>query len=361
MATYEQGENRLWSVRFRCVEFGKYVNKRLRGFKSKKDAEKAFSDYASSHINGKASDFSDITFQALYDSYLEYASSRLKVSTLYDLKHVAEKHILPLFGSMKVFKISKRDVLIWQERLNKSKYSYNFKRKLRDYLSVILQYAVFYFDLPVNPVTQVESFKRTEKKQEMQIWSEEEFKTFINYVDNFEYKVLFSFLYLTGCRKGEALALTWDKIDFEKGLVTINQNLTRKISNQAYAIVATKTNNSRTILMPNTLINALLKLKENQKDYSKNNFVFGGTTPLAEMTVSRRFSEAIKKADVKKIHLHCLRHSHASYLISKGESIVMVSKRLGHANVQQTLNTYSHLMPNEENKMVIKLELDLDL
>ena len=53
--------------------------------------------------------------------------------------------------------------------------------------------------------------------------------------------------------------------------------------------------------------------------------------------------------------IHDLRHSHASLLISQGESIVMVAKRLGHSNIEQTLNTYSHLMPNEELKLISKL------
>lgn len=358
MAFYEQDENRTWSVRFRYVEFGKYTNKRLRGFKSKKEAEKAFSDYITSHIAGNKTDYSDITFLQLYDSYFEYAKSRLKVSTIYDISHAFTKHLLPIFGNMKIFQISKKDIFNWQSIMNKTNYSYKFKSKLRGFLSAIFKYAVYYYDLPVNPVTHVEPFKRVEPKKEMQIWSEEEFKEFINNVDKFEYKVFFLFLYLTGCRKGEAFALTWNKIDFNNMTATINSNLTRKVDNSPYIITTTKTNNSRKILLPKVLINSLFELKKQQSDYSDKNFVFGGTKPLPDRTTSRRFEEAIKKADVKEIHLHCLRHSHASYLISKGESIVMVSKRLGHANVQQTLNTYSHLMPNEEQQMVTKLELN---
>ena len=113
--------------------------------------------------------------------------------------------------------------------------------------------------------------------------------------------------------------------------------------------------------MPTTLVDILKQLQATQTNYQNYNFVFGGCKPLADNTTTRVFNSAIEKAGVKKIHLHCLRHSHASFLISNGESIVMVSKRLGHASVEQTLNTYSHLMPNEEEKMVSRLNKILTL
>lgn len=358
MASYEQSENRKWSVRFRYVEFGKLKQKRLSGFLTKKEAEKAYSEFVTTHQQGKRSDYNKMTFNQLYDNYLNYSKNRLRVSTIYDITHNFNKHLLPVFGNMKIFDISKKDIFAWQNTLNQTSYSYKFKSKLRGFMIALFKYAVFYYDLPLNPVLQVEPFKRTEAKKEMLIWSEEEFKKFIREIDDLTFKTFFTFLYLTGCRKGEAFALTWNKIDFDKNIVTINQNLTRKTNNSnTYQIVPTKTNNSRSILIPTTLVDMLKQLRTTQLDYQNYNFVFGGEKPLADNTTTRMFNYATQKAGVKKIHIHCLRHSHASFLISHGESIVMVSKRLGHASIEQTLNTYSHLMPNEEEKMVSKLEL----
>lgn len=360
MASYEQNkENRKWSVRFRFVEFGRAVNKRLSGFKTKKDAEKAYNEYLTTNLQGNKVNHYNLTFQQLYESYFEYRKPKIKVSTEYDLKTNFTKHLLPVFGNMKVFEITKRDIFLWQQKMEKTSFSYSFKEKLRDYLNAIFKYAVYYYDLPTNPVTQVEPFERKEQKKEMQVWSKEDFIKFINNVDNYEYKTFYCFLYLTGCRKGEAYALTWDRIDFDKNTVTINKNLTRKVENQVFAIVPTKTYNTRTILMPTSLVDMLLELRNNQNNYKSTNYVFGGDYPVADNTITRHFYSAIEKAGVKKLHLHCLRHSHASLLISQGESIVMVSKRLGHSSVEQTLNTYSHLMPNEEEKMVSKLDIKL--
>ncbi len=349
MASYEQGKNKLWSVRFRTVEFGEYKQKRLSGFKTKKEAEKGYADFLSTHFSAKKSDYSKITVNQLYQKYLLYIENRLKVSTIYDIKNIYNKYIYKYFGEYRIFKITKIDILNWQQTLNDKNLSYKYKVKIRGFFSNILKYAVNYFDLPVNPFTQVENFKRTTQKTEMQIWSKEEFLQFINYVDNFKLKIFFMFLYTTGVRKGEAFALTWNKIDFKNKKITINCNLTRKVENKYYEIIPTKTYENRTLLMPDSLVE-LLKILKSQD--TANNFVFGGDSPLSENTVSRNFKKYIEISKVKNIHLHCLRHSHASYLISQGNSIVMVSKRLGHSTIEQTLNTYSHLMPNDEEKLI---------
>ena len=85
-------------------------------------------------------------------------------------------------------------------------------------------------------------------------------------------------------------------------------------------------------------------------------FLFGGSRPLPERTTDRYFDSACLRANVKKIRLHDLRHSCASLLLSRGVSIVAVSRQLGHANVTQTLNTYAHLMPDDQSKTVAELE-----
>ncbi len=360
MASYNQNPtNRKWSVRFYFCEYGEYKQKRLSGFKTKKDAEKAYNEFLALNPSTKKSNRSDMLFRELYNNYLVYISKNLKVSSIYDRKNLFNLHILPYFSNKKVFAITKQDIYNWQLFISDKNYSYNFKKKLRTSLSAIFKYAVYYFDLPTNPVTQVEPFKRTEAKKEVEVWSLDEFSTFIKEVDDVVFKTFFTFLYLTGCRKGEAFALTWNKIDFQNKIVTIDSNITRKVENKPYAVVPTKTYERRKLLIPDNLITLLLTLKENQCDYKDTNFVFGGNRPLAEQTTTRKFENAIKKTGVKKLHLHCLRHSHASLLISQGESIVMVSKRLGHGSIEQTLNTYSHLMPNEEKKMVSKLNFTI--
>lgn len=360
MASYEQNStNRQWSVRFRVVEFGAVKQKRLSGYKTKKDAEKGYRDYLDNNaIITNKSNNSDLLFKAIFNKYIEYKKDRLKGSSIFDIESGYTNHIEPFFANMKIFQITKHHILEWQDNLTKQKYSYQHKTKLRGLLSNIFKYAILYYDLPTNPVLQVESFRRTESKKEMPIWSLDEFKKFISCVDDILYKTFFTLLYLTGCRKGEIFALNWQDIDFDNKTISITKNLTRKVKNKTYDITSTKTNTNRAIMIPDTMIELLQKYKLSlEKHPAKTDFVFGGDYPIAENTTTRRFEDYIKKADVPKIHLHCLRHSHASLLIENGENIVAISKRLGHARIEQTLNTYSHLMPNTEFSMVSKLNI----
>ena len=85
-------------------------------------------------------------------------------------------------------------------------------------------------------------------------------------------------------------------------------------------------------------------------------FVFGGDSAIGITTIDREFRKAIKESGVSPIRLHDMRHSHASYLLNNGANILAVSKRLGHATVTQTLETYAHLMQDTEEKMIEIIE-----
>lgn len=63
-----------------------------------------------------------------------------------------------------------------------------------------------------------------------------------------------------------------------------------------------------------------------------------------------------KIAEIEKIRAHDLRHSHASMLIDKGYNILLISERLGHENVETTLNTYGHLYPNKHKELADYLQ-----
>ena len=72
--------------------------------------------------------------------------------------------------------------------------------------------------------------------------------------------------------------------------------------------------------------------------------------------LEHEIKRGIKNTDVKKIRLHDLRHSHASMLIEMGIPILEVRDRLGHENVETTLNTYGHLYPNKQTELANKLD-----
>lgn len=347
-------ERGTWSVRFRYIESdGTEKQKRLSGFNTKKEAQENFLQFMSEHkMNNKK--IHQITFAELFDEFEKYYKTKTKPSTYYDLISKS-KLIRPFFDKFEVRKITAKLILDWQNSINK--YSYNYKCHLRTILSSVLRYAEKYYDIP-NQLRKVDSFRRVEPKREMQIWTPEEFNSVMNNVEKFEYKVFYIALYYTGARKGEMLATQWNDWDLKSNTLNINKSISTKVSGGSWILTSPKNNNSiRKIKIPQFLANYIKQLK----DYEEQNktigkFVFGGNQPLPETCLCRYLNNAAKTAGIKTIRIHDLRHSHASLLISQGSSIVGVAKRLGHANTQQTLNTYAHLMPQDEEQIINNLE-----
>lgn len=328
---------------------------------------------------------SSILIKDLFDEYVKYVSTRLKAGSVRSASDVLRLFVLPWFGEREADSLSTSDICAWQISIVEKGFSYKYKSKIYCGFTALLNFGIKFYDLKENVVCRVGNFKNTERKKEMMFWTEEEFKQFISVVDNDLYRIYFSFLYLTGCRKGESLALTWNDIDFKNEEVKISKSLNRKqklkgikeidnvpeitsdmgwhISNsRSYEITTPKNKSSyRNILLPKNLVQMLLNYKQQcEKEYGFNDnwFIFGGAEPLSDQTIRRRLNNYADRAGVKKIRVHDLRHSHASLLINKGQNILIVSQRLGHSDITQTLNTYSHLMPNVQKQIIGALNFD---
>lgn len=359
MPSYEQSEkSKLWSVRFRETTEDGVKNMRLSGFKTKREAQKGYTEYCFAQKN-KKKDFthsdahSKLTFKHVAELYLEHTKTRVKPSSYFDIESKVSRLIIPYFGDTPIAEIQPVDILKWQQTLDG--YSYKYKTGIRAFLTAIYRYAERYYDIR-NIMGKVESFRNLEPKKQLKHWSPEQFGAFIRCVSDEEYSLFFRLLYITGCRKGEALALTWRDVNEQTRRISITKSLTRKVKGSSYEITTPKNESSnRDIEIPNNLVSALKELRTTQGG-RLDDFVFGKDKPLAERTIDRRFSEAVALAGVPRIRIHDLRHSCASLLISEGVSIVAVSHRLGHSNIEQTLNTYSHIMPSDSDKITQILE-----
>ncbi len=365
MPSYEcRGKQKLWSVRFFIYENGKQVNKRISEYngeklKRKKDAELAYrefiTEYEKKHHKNNYSNINEQYFNDVYEEYKKYKKENLKETSFYEMELTFKKHILPFFGKYKIKEISKNKVLEFQQSL--CKYSYKYKTKIRTTLYSMYKYLFYYYDID-NVVARVEAFKKPNIKKEINIWNIDEFNSFIKTFDTtiddeFKFKTFFTFLYYTGCRLGEVLAINYNDINFTNKTISINKTLSTKISSGGYKISTPKTASSyRTITIPQILLKQLNEYKNRFPDSVNSKFFFGIDKPLDDHTIYRRLEEHCQKSNVKKIRIHDFRHSHASLLIANGATIVLVSNRLGHTNTQQTLNTYAHLFPNSESELI---------
>ena len=149
-------------------------------------------------------------------------------------------------------------------------------------------------------------------------------------------------------------------IDLVNKTISISKSITSKVlketTQKTYQVTTPKNNSSiRKILICDYLQQALLNYINDNPNAKDGQFFFGIDKPLDDNTIHRRLIKYSDLAKVKKIRLHDFRHSHASYLIYLGANILLISKRLGHINTQQTLNTYSHLYPSSEIELINKM------
>ena len=170
------------------------------------------------------------------------------------------------------------------------------------------------------------------------------------------WRALVHFLIVTGCRRGEAVGLRWEKIDWKNNTVRIDRSLVES-KTDGLTEGDTKTSDRRTLKLPQETMDLLKELQEEQRqwklqygeDWVVSGYVFcrENGSPTRPDTVTSWLRDFSSKFGFPHINPHAFRHTLASVLLANGFDIVTVSKYLGHANVNTTENFYSHLI--EEN------------
>ena len=135
--------------------------------------------------------------------------------------------------------------------------------------------------------------------------------------------------------------------------ISIKRSITQKLKGNDKETPPKNKSSIRTIQMPKPLINVLNEHKERliaNGSFDENFRICGGERPLRDTSIENANKKYAKAAGVKKIRIHDFRHSHASVLANSGINIQEVARRLGHAKIEMTWNTYSHLYPKEEER-----------
>lgn len=350
--TVTKNEKGLWDIQFYYKDYrGKNVKKHKRNFKTKKEA----TEWANKFIDQQSHNL-DMDFASFWQLYRDDMKERLRENTVRTKDYIVELKVLPYFGNKKIADITAADIRRWQNSLMRQGYSQTYLKTIHNQLSAIFNYAVRYYDLPRNPCAQAGSMGKG-KAEEMNFWTQEEFETFIEFVkDKPVSYYAFLTLYWTGIRLGELLALTLADFDAEKKTLSITKSYQR--INSRDVITEPKTvKGKRVISLPDFLVAELEEYVSRLYGMMANDRLFMITKSYLEKEMIR----GTGLSGVKKIRLHDLRHSHASLLISKlGAQPKLVSERLGHEKIQTTLDTYSHLYPDQSRNLAEQLNCLVD-
>ena len=233
-------------------------------------------------------------------------------------------------------------------------------------ISSILATAVRWNVIKDNPMLRID-MKKVQKPQP-KYYNDEQVADMLNVLSN-EPLSLITMVYLTidiGLRRGELTGLTWDDVNFETSQISINKQRHYVVGCGTIKDKPKTESGVRTVTASQTVMSLLKKYRNQQLEQRlklgtawKNEpyiFVLDDGTPISANLPYKWFVDFLKRHNLPLISFHQLRHTNASLLISSGEDIVTVSGRLGHADKNITLNTYSHLIKSKEVQVANRMD-----
>lgn len=341
---------------------GKKLYTTRRGFKTQKEAKIAKSRLELQAQDNKYTPEKNYSFIEIQEMWFEEYKSTVRESTLSRVKFLFDKNIFQYFGKKK---ISSFTLAYCQKTVNKWKDEYATYKALKTYTTAVFDYAVRLNVISSNPMKEVyiPKGKFRKKEERIKFYESDELKQFLEVAKNDKFPLSYPFFRLlafTGIRKGEALALTWEDIDFEKKVLTINKTIARNTKNEI-VINHPKTQSSvREISLDDITLDILKKWRQDQRKYllsyghnslRPNQIIFASKNnnhldPIRPNNIHKRLC---KESGIKDITIHGFRHTHCSLLFEAGLSIQDVRSRLGHSDIQTTMNIYAHVTKKQKD------------
>jgi phage integrase len=343
----DENKNGTWYCKFSYVNWkGQKLNKKKRGFSTKKEAlawEKEF-------LNGQAGSV-ELTFREFFELYKRDKKPRIRENTWRTKEAIVNSKIMPYIGDLLMNDITNVTIIQWQNELMKVKddrgrnYSPTYLRTIHAQLSSILNHACRYYNLKTNVARDVGTMGEKEA-DEMSFWTQAEYEKFIDAIkDKPQSFYAFEILYWCGLRMGELLALTKEKFDFNTNTLKVDESL-QKIDGENI-ITPPKTKKSiRKIVMPDFLAEEIQNYLDGFYKLKAKDLIF----TFSKSYLHHEMDRGAKKANVKRIRVHDLRHSHVSLLIELGFSATAIADRVGHESIDITYR-YAHLFPSKQNEM----------
>ena len=295
-----------------------------------------------------------------------HADKRLRPTSLYNYRSVFKNHIESEreLQALKLEDARHQHIQSLIDRKAKEGYSYKYMRLMRSVLSDPFQMAVKLGYIPRNPASLVE-VPHTPTKPHRAL-NVEEAKQLLaaSRGDRFEaYYILCLFLPF---RRGEALALRWQDVDFERAVIHINGTLYRSGGKLVRGETKT-TNSTRTVAMPSYVAQALRKHQALQKAmelraphgrWQHLDYVFTTKygTPIEPADMERSWRAMRTKAKLEGVKLHDLRRSAGSLMLKEGVSLQAVSKMMGHSSIRITGDVYTHIFEEEQRDAANRID-----
>lgn len=348
---------------------GKEKRTTRRGFKTIKEAKAAERDLLLDvEENGFSNneDFQNPTFAEVAELWLDSYKNTVKPTTYQNVKKKLNIMIDSYFTDMKIQQIS---VAYCQKVAIKLSNRYILYTNYYSVISRVFKYATSIDIIKSNPLDKIIKPKNRPLKAKENYYSKQELTDFLKVCKENCKPVEYTFYHLlafTGLRIGEAIGLMWSDVDFENKRLNISRTAVKIGKEQTVQDPKTK-RSKRVITLDDETLNVLKLWKHQQiKEYFQagkayqhdSNYIFTNNKGRWLLTATMKVklsSFFCKHNKLKKITPHGFRHTHASLLFEAGITAKIISDRLGHNNVQTTLDMYTHINDNQRVEVVDQL------
>jgi integrase len=357
---YYREDRQLWVCTISLGSDGKGKRRRRTVFgKTKAEVQAKLRKLQTRVDSGQKVDASALTVMQFFDSWLEGIKPTVAAYTYREYKAHVERYLKPKVGSGELTGLTALDVLRLYAELEKDGVSPAMRKKAGITLGVALQSAANLVLIPVNPARGVKKAKV--EKRKMMCLDSEQTRSFLEHARSDRLYALYVLALDSGAREGELFALIWSDLDFEASAVSIQRSL-EELADKL-RVKECKTPQSRRRIILSAFTKAALQ--EHRKAmlaaglYRADGTIFCDTEGgwLRKSNVRRRsFDLIVKAANVPAIRPYDLRHTWAKLLLLAGINPKVVSERLGHGSIRQTLDTYSHVLPSMQQHVADKLD-----
>lgn len=379
---YQTKSGTKWRIRVlveRDELTGKELIKTKQGFNSKKEAKlvalklETVSMKLPKPVVKLKETGSSITFNEVYQEWFSNYKLTVKESTWIKTREIFRLHILPIFGKRNIDAITDD---LCQKSVNKWYHDGFTKFKVWiNNVSRVFRYAKRKHLITNNPVEDILIPKQSNvriRTMANNFYDKSELHEFLDHLhesSDYQAYTFFRLLAFSGMRKGEALALNWNDIDFRRETVSITKTQSRGI--KGINIQTPKTYESnREIFLDSKTIDALKTWRKIQASrlrhagfcVKSSQLVFSNSKntmwqPLKPLIWLNR---VIKKYNLKHITCHGFRHTYATLAFEAGLSVKQVQLQLGHKDIQTTLDIYIAVTKKQKSEIANKFSAYVD-
>ena len=308
-------------------------------------------------------------FIDLVEVFLDYEANRVKESTFLSKKTIFDLYIIPFFDNIKIknaFTLSKLND--FKKSIKELDLSIDRKNKILAHMKYLARFGYsreFISERDFKMVNNICEHFPAEIKEPTKytVWTFEQYQKFINtFKNNDKYRVFFQFMFYSGLRIGEALAILWKDLDIDNQIINIYKSITNNTRNGKAVITSTKTTSAnRSIYLNREMLEQLVELKEAYGGDPNTFMFFGSKNPIGRSTIRRVFNKHIKIANLPHLKIHEIRHTNNTWLLNISNSRAsadIITKRLGRSSLAVTLDNYYHTSMEEEIELLDKFKIE---